>query len=150
MSTTRWLDEHEQRAWRGYLAMSTRLAARMNRDLQAGSGLSLPDYDVLVQLTDRPGGRARAGELAESLQWERSRLSHHITRMRKRGLVSREEVEGDARGAYIVLTEEGRRAIGEAAPAHAAGIRDVFFDHCTREQVETLNAIADTVLARLR
>jgi DNA-binding MarR family transcriptional regulator len=150
VSEHRWLDEHEQRAWRGYLAMSAQLTARMNRDLQRQSGLSLSDYDVLVQLTDRPDGRARVLELADALQWEKSRLSHHITRMRKRGLVDREDVEDDARGAFVVITDEGRRAIEEAAPAHVATVRDLIFDHLTKEQVEVLRSITDTVLARLR
>ncbi|QKG24562.1 MarR family winged helix-turn-helix transcriptional regulator [Actinomadura verrucosospora] len=149
MTEHRWLDDREQRAWRGYLAMSARLSARMNRDLQNESGLSLTDYDVLVQLTDRPSGCARVLELAESLQWEKSRLSHHIARMTKRGLVDRREVEGDARGTLIALTGKGRRAIEEAAPAHVAAIRDLIFDHLTEDQVKTLHAITDTVLARL-
>ena len=58
MTDPRWLDDREQRAWRGYLAMQGRLQAHLNRRLQADSGLSLADFEVLVALTDVPDGPA--------------------------------------------------------------------------------------------
>lgn len=74
MNSPRWLDADEQRAWRAYLRMQGRLTARLNRQLQADSGLSLADYDVLVHLTDHEEGRLRPYELQRDLQWEQSRL----------------------------------------------------------------------------
>jgi DNA-binding MarR family transcriptional regulator len=145
----RWLDEHQQRAWRSYLAMHTQLTARLHRQLQADSGLSLADFAVLVQLTDRPDGRVRVLELAQALQWEKSRLSHHLARMQRRGLVAREDCPDDARGAFIVLTPHGHQAIEHAAPRHVDTVRDLVFDQLTTEQVDTLHTIAKQVLARL-
>jgi DNA-binding MarR family transcriptional regulator len=150
VTETHWLDEDEQRAWRGYLAMHAQLANRLHRQLQADSGLSLPDFDVLVALTDREGDRARVGELAATLQWEKSRLSHHLARMQRRGLVAREDCPGDARGAFIVLTDTGRAAIEQAAPAHVATVRDLVFDQLSGEQVAALATITDRVLHRLQ
>lgn len=149
MTETRWLGEREQHAWRGYLEMHARLTARLHRQLQADSGLSLTDFDVLVQLTDRADARMRVGELAEALQWQQSRLSHHLARMQRRGLVGREHCEDDARGAYIVLTEQGRDAIRQAAPAHVETVRDLLFDQLSEEEVGTLGTIAERVLSRL-
>jgi DNA-binding MarR family transcriptional regulator len=146
---TRWLDESELRAWRGFLTMQGQLSARLNRQLQADSDLSLPDFEVLVQLTDSPENRVRAFELARALQWEKSRLSHHLARMHRRGLVGRDECANDARGAFIVITPAGRKAIEEAAPLHVATVRRLFFDGLTPEQLETLEKISDQVLARL-
>jgi DNA-binding MarR family transcriptional regulator len=146
----RWLDEREQRAWRGYLAMQAQLQARLHRRLQADSGLSYADFDVLVALTDRGDDRVRVLELAEALQWEKSRLSHHLSRMQKRGLVEREECADDARGAFVVLTAEGRRAIEGAAPAHIEAVRELMFDALDTDQVDALAGIADTVLGRIR
>lgn len=146
MTETRWLDEQERRAWRGFLSMHARLTARLHRDLQVESGLSLADFDVLVQLTDRPGARARVLELAEALQWEKSRLSHHLSRMQRRCLVVREECPDDGRGAFIVLTGEGREAIEGAAPRHVATVREVLLDRLTPEQVVVLGDIAESVL----
>ncbi|GAA4876492.1 MULTISPECIES: MarR family winged helix-turn-helix transcriptional regulator [Saccharopolyspora] len=149
MTGTRWLDEHEQRTWRAYLAMNARLNARLHRQLQADSGLSLADFDVLVQLTDRPDGRARISELAGAMQWEKSRLSHHLGRMLRRGLIAREECPEDARGAFAVVTEQGRDAIEQAAPRHVETVRELLFDQLDTDQVDALGTIADAVLDRL-
>lgn len=149
MTEPRWLNEHEQRAWRDYLAMHTRLTARLHQQLQADAGLSLADFDVLVQLTDTDDERARVSELAQALQWEKSRLSHHLARMHKRDLVTREDCPDDARGAFIVLTPTGRDAIERAAPAHVNTVRDLVFDQLTAQQVTAMRTIAERVLARL-
>jgi DNA-binding MarR family transcriptional regulator len=145
----RWLSEREQLAWRSYLRMAGRLSAHLNRQLQSDSDLSLADFDVLVHLTDVPERRLRVVELARELEWEKSRLSHHVARMERRGLVRREECEDDGRGSYIVLTPAGLAAIEGAAPGHVETVRSVVFDALTPEQVDVLGAVADQVLARL-
>jgi DNA-binding MarR family transcriptional regulator len=149
MSQTRWLDESQQQAWRGYLRMQSRLSARLNRQLQTDSDLSLADFDVLVALTDQPEDRLRVSELARVLQWEKSRLSHHVGRMERRGLVVRQECADDGRGAFVVLTPEGRRAIEAAAPPHVEAVRRLVFDDLTPQQVATMDAITRQVLGRL-
>ncbi|HWN29611.1 MAG TPA: MarR family transcriptional regulator [Actinomycetospora sp.] len=145
----RWLDAREQRAWRGYLAMQAQLQATLHRRLQADAGLSLADFDVLVALSDRAGEPVRAGELAGLLQWEKSRLSHHLARMERRGLVAREDCPDDARGAFVVLTDAGRRAQEAAAPAHVAAVRELVFDGLAPEQVDALIEVSDEVRARI-
>lgn len=129
--------------------MHTQLNALLGRNLQAESELSVADFGVLVALTDVNDAKIRYTELAEVLQWEKSRLSHHITRMTKRGLVTREGCPDDARGAFVVLTDAGRRAIEQAAPGHVRTVREVFFDHLTDEQVATLAEISEQVLPHL-
>lgn len=146
---TRWLDDHEQRAWRGYLTMHAQLTARLSRQLQADSGLSMSDFEVLVQLTDQPEPRMRVGQLAAALQWEKSRLSHHLARMQKRDLVCREDCPSDARGAFVALTARGREAIEQAAPGHVDTVRDLVFDQLAPDQVTALASIAERVLDRL-
>src|SRR5688500_10159239 len=111
MTDAVWLDETEARAWRGYLKMNSLLAAQLQRDLLQDSDLSLPDYDVLVVLSEAAEDRLRMRDLGQQLLWEKSRLSHHITRMERRGLVRREDCDVDARGAFVVITPEGLRAI---------------------------------------
>jgi DNA-binding MarR family transcriptional regulator len=145
-----WLTEPEQRAWRGLLQMNSALDARLNRELQQMSGLSLTDYDVLVLLTEAPDGRRRVFEVAEDLQWEQSRLSHHLARMQRRGLVAREECTTDRRGAFVVLTDAGRDAIDKAAPGHVDTVRQLVFDGLSEEQVAMLESFVGRVLARLR
>jgi DNA-binding MarR family transcriptional regulator len=146
---TRWLSRPEQRAWRGLLQMTTRLEAQLNRELQGSSGLSLADYDVLVPLSEAAQGRLRVFELASELGWERSRLSHHLTRMQRRGLITREDCDADRRGAFVVLTDTGRAAINQAAPAHVETVRRLVFEGLSGEQVRSLQALTESVLRRL-
>jgi DNA-binding MarR family transcriptional regulator len=149
MADPRWLSADEQRIWRAYLAMHAQLTARLHRQLQADTGLSLTDFEVLVQLTDRPDGQARISELAQGLQWEKSRLSHHLARMQRRGLITREGCPEDARGAFAVLTPQGRDTIEKAAPCHVETVRQLFFDQLAPHQIKTLKTISDKVLAGL-
>jgi DNA-binding MarR family transcriptional regulator len=143
---TSWLTDEQQRAWRAYLRMQAHLTAELNRQLQAESGLSLSDYEVLVQLTDTPAGRLRPYELQKALEWEQSRLSHHLARMQRRGLVTREDCDDDGRGTFIVVTEAGRAAITAAAPGHVAAVRRLFFDHLDPEQTRTVEQLGNSVL----
>ena len=145
----RWLDPVEMRAWRGHLRMSWLLAAAIERDLRR-LGLSHPDYYVLVQLSESRDHRMRMTDLAEGIQWSKSRLSHHIDRMERRGLVRREECPSDARGAFACLTAEGLLAIQAAAPDHVESIRRHFLDGLTDEQVQSLGDVSEAVIARFR
>ncbi len=149
MPESRWLDDAEDRAWRGYRRMYLLLNAQVNRDLAQDSGLSEPDYDVLSALSETKGHRYRLTKLAQRMLWSQSRLSHHVTRMQQRGLVTREDCPEDARGATIVLTKAGLKAIQRAAPSHVDSVRRHFFDHLTREQVEILGEATHAVVAAL-
>ena len=145
----RWLDDGEDRAWRGYMRMRTLLNAQIVRDLAREAGLSGPDYDVLSNLSEAEGCRARLGELAAHMAWSRSRLSHHITRMEQRGLVTRQDCADDGRGAFVVLTDAGFAAIETAAPGHVESVRRHFIDLLSRQQLEALAEISETVVSRL-
>lgn len=147
--TTRWLTDDQQRVWRDWLRLNALLPAALHRELQADSDLSLQDFDVLVALTDTPDERLRVSELADALHWERSRLSHHVRRMERRGLVQRDDCLDDGRGSYIVLSPAGRQAIDRAAPAHVETVRELFVDALTAEELATLAGITGKVLARL-
>ena len=149
MEDARWLDEREERAWRALQFMQMRLTAELGRRLAAEAGLSYQDYLVLVALTDRPDGRMRLFELARTLGWEKSRVSHHIARMEERGLVTKEKCDFDRRGAFVVLTGPGREAIEAAAPGHVDAVRKLFVDRLTSAQLDAVGAAAERVLAAL-
>ena len=110
----------------------------------------MSDYEVLVHLTDSPEGRVRVTDLARLLQWERSRVSHHVTRMERRGLVERRECAEDGRGAFIAVTPAGRTAIEQAAPGHVAAVRRLVFDALDEDDVTSLSQAVDKMLSRLR
>jgi DNA-binding MarR family transcriptional regulator len=146
MDEVRWLNEREQRAWRSLQSMLMRLDGELARQLAADSGLSYPDFTVLVELTDRTDGRMRMFELAHALGWEKSRLSHHVGRMSTRGLVTKETCVSDRRGADVVITEHGRREIAAAAPGHVEAVRRLFVDRISPSQLDTIGKVADNVL----
>src|SRR5260221_14167158 len=122
-----WLEGDQQRAWLAYIRVQLRLAYEMNRQLLAGSGMSLPDYDVLTALSVAGGGRMQITVLAAQIGWERSRVSHHVRRMSARGLVTCGLSAADRRGTQGTLTAPGRQAQEEAAPGHVDLLRRPFF-----------------------
>jgi DNA-binding MarR family transcriptional regulator len=91
----------------------------------------------------------RVLELARALGWEKSRLSHQLTRMQQRGLVERSNCSEDRRGAFVVLTERGRATVETAAPRHVESVRRYMFDELRPDQVSALGEIAQRVIALL-
>ena len=129
------------------ITLEALVSAALARQLARESGLSYPDYLVLVALTDRPDGTMRLFELAGVLGWEKSRLSHHVARMEARGVVKKERCDTDRRGAFVVVTERGRTEIEAAAPGHVAAVRRLFVDRLTPSQLESIGEAAEAVLA---
>lgn len=150
MSDSVWLTEDQQRAWRSYLALHKTLIPGLNAHLQSDSGLSPSDYPILVALSEAPAGRARAAALGRETGWEKSRLSHHLDRMEKRGLLCREECAQDTRYSDIVLTSAGRAAIEAAAPRHAAHVREWFVEAMTPDQLTAFGEMCEAIAGRVR
>ncbi|MEY2438382.1 MAG: hypothetical protein QOH64_3425 [Acidimicrobiaceae bacterium] len=148
MARPRWLDEREAHLWRTWLRLNQELPSVLEEQI-SHDGLSGSDYAVLVPLSESPDGMLRARELGREILWDRSRLSHHVSRMEKRGLVVREECAEDARGAMVRMTDAGRAAIEGAAPGHVAATRRHFFDLLSDDEVDVLTAVFDRVLANL-
>ncbi|AGZ42894.1 MarR family winged helix-turn-helix transcriptional regulator [Actinoplanes friuliensis] len=149
MTEARWLDEGEQRAWRSLMVLQEELMEFLDRQLRTRCGLSSADYRVLAHLSETPGGRLRSYELGGLLGWEKSRLSQHLGRMEKRGLVTRERCETDQRGAFAAITPQGADLIRAAAPQHVVDVRAAFIDQLTPAELQTLTVIGDKVRARL-
>lgn len=104
---------------------------------------------MLVHVSEAKEGKIRTSALAEAAGWERSRLSHHLGRMERRGLVTRTACPRDGRGVIVGLTEEGWRTIHAAAPDHVALVRRVFIDALGEEGLRALDHVTTTVLAAL-
>ncbi|WP_445168043.1 MarR family winged helix-turn-helix transcriptional regulator [Mycolicibacterium sp. Dal123E01] len=143
----RWLTDDQQRVWRNYLTLGNRLQVAMNRQLQSRCGLSLSDYEVLVELSER--GPIRVLELAAALGWEQSRVSHQLRRMRDRDLLDRRGSEQDRRGATVAITAAGSDALATAAPDHVDLIRSVLFDDIPPAQLRGFEQVISTALDRL-
>jgi DNA-binding MarR family transcriptional regulator len=149
VADTRWLSAQEQRTWRAFLAMTTLLTARLERELQRSAGFPHAYYEILVRLSEAPGRVLRMSELADAADSSRSRLSHAVARLEELGWVVRESCATDRRGALARLTEEGFATLAAAAPGHVESVRRHLFDPITAEQAEQLGTICRTVLGAL-
>ena len=147
MDEPRWLDDLETRAWRALLRAQAALLSRLDAELQAEHCLSLGEYEVLAFLSEAPGERLRMAELAQQVLISPSALTRRLDRLGRRELVRRERCGHDARGAYAVLTPEGRRWLVSAAPTHLEGVRRHFVDRLTRPQLWALAEALEQVVA---
>ena len=136
-------------AWRSFTTMRRSLDRALEKNLQSTGEISAPDYEILIALFEAPDKTMRARDLAMRVGWERSRVSHQVTRMTKRGLLERTECDSDGRGTWIGLTSSGRRAVLSSMRDHAAAIREYFFDVLGPGEIETLRSLSDRVLATI-
>jgi len=149
MSTPRWLNEVEMRAWRGLMSTNRLLFEQLGRELGQQSGLSMADYEVLVRLSEAKGRRLRMSDLASASLSSKSRLSHQVARMEEAGWVRREACPSDRRGAFAVLTDEGFAVLADAAPGHVESVRQNLFDHLTADEIDQLAGITGKLWSRL-
>jgi DNA-binding MarR family transcriptional regulator len=140
-----WLTPSQQRTWLSYMQVYHRLEYEMNRQLLADYGMSLGDYTVMNALSIADGRRMQLTRLATMIGWERSRLSHHLQRMTKRGLVDRIQSETDGRATDAVLTDSGWESLQAAAPKHVAWVRRLFFSDLDGGQEAELAGILTAV-----
>jgi DNA-binding MarR family transcriptional regulator len=140
MATPRTLEPEEWERWNTWMQAQRLLARDLDRDLQRDHGISKAEFSVLVTLHRAPGGRMRVGELAESLDWHKSRVAHQLTRMENRELVARTDNESSGRRIGIGLTPRGRDVVQNAILGHADNIRRYFFDALTPEQAAAIDA----------
>ncbi|MGH3356556.1 MAG: MarR family winged helix-turn-helix transcriptional regulator [Nocardioidaceae bacterium] len=140
-TTTRWLTDEEQRTWRTYLMGTTQLTMRLDRDLQEEHDLSLPEYEIMVRLSEADEHRMRMSELADSLNHSRSRLTHTVARMERDALVERISCPSDGRGIFAHLTDTGFQRLADAAPTHVAGVRRNLIDITSPEDLAVLERV---------
>ncbi|MEU0785110.1 MarR family transcriptional regulator [Streptomyces sp. NPDC006173] len=137
-------DAEELRVWRDFVETAQALHDELAARLQQDSSLSPGDYAVLLALSEATGHTLRSSELAGAVGWERSRLSHHLGRMERRGLIRRDKCVTDSRGAEVVLTDEGAHAFRAALLPHLRAIREVFVDSLSPERIA---AVGDAMAA---
>jgi len=133
------LTDDELRLWHAWKRASERVRARVAETIAAETGLSDPDFAILTRVEDAADGALRQNELAASLGWHRSRLSHQLTRMQERGLVTRVAA---GTGVEVRATSAGREVIARARPHHAAAVREHLIAHATPEFLVTLERLA--------
>ncbi|HJE51304.1 MAG TPA: MarR family transcriptional regulator [Tessaracoccus flavescens] len=141
-----WLTESQQVIWRDFLLAKTHIDDYLDRALSPFD-LSLPEYELLVRLSESPNHTIRMGELAASVGHSRSRLTHTVKRMEQAGWIRRESCSVDGRGVQAVLTEAGYDLLKRAAPAHVDSVRRVFVDAIQPADYEALGRAMAASLA---
>jgi DNA-binding MarR family transcriptional regulator len=137
-------------AWRALLEAHAAVVGHIEADLVAGGDVPLAWYDVLFAISEAPGRRLRLRDLARRLVLTRSGATRLVDRLAAAGLVERERVDEDRRGAVAVLTPEGGRALRRASPRYADGINRLFLAALTPEDVATIRAALERVTKALR
>ena len=144
-STTRWLDDGQQRSWRALIMGMTLLTDRLDDDLRRRFGISLTEYEILVRLSERDGRRLRMAQLADALAHSRSRVTHTVTRLERAGLVQRSTSPDDGRGIICAMTEAGWQLLQEMAPVHVDGVREHLVDLASDDDLAAVGRVMDAV-----
>jgi len=120
------ISDAEWQAWRGYRRLAEIITGRIVREINEATGLSGPDFMILMEINRSPQGVLLQRELLEYLEWDKSRLSHQLSRMAARDLVQRSRAT--RAGISVRMTEAGSQLLATARPIHAAGVRRNFLD----------------------
>ena len=140
-----WLSDEEQRAWRAFMLASQLVDQALDRQLQRDVGMPHAYYAVLVTLSEAPERALRMSDLARRLRYSQSRLTHAVSSMERSGWVCRQVCTSDRRGQTAMLTDDGLRALHDAAPGHVREVRANVFDRLSDTQVRQLRRICETL-----
>jgi len=133
------LTPQELRIWRAFQDMGEEVRGRVGRDISEATGLSGPEFGVLSRLVGFGNGEMRQQELAKVMKWEKSRLSHQLTRMEDRRLIKRETADG---AVVIGLTKLGHQKLTEALPVRAESVKRHFLLRLTQDQIDTIMLVS--------
>lgn len=122
--------------WRHFRHAAHEVNAAIENDLMAAAKLSGADHGILSRLAETDAKGVRQQELCDSMQWDRTRLSHHLTRMEGRGLVKRSKLNGG--GTWVGITAAGDQARAAADPIHADAVLRCFVSKLTEAQREAI------------
>ena len=148
MPEPQWLTDQEQSTWRALVALIRTVNDQLERQLQRDAQITHAGYEVLVVLSEHQQGAPRMSDLAVSLGWSQSRLSHAITWLEKSGWVERTPCPTDKRSSLAQLTDKGRQKLADAAPGHVAAVRHLVIDALTPEQQQALTQISRAITTR--
>jgi DNA-binding MarR family transcriptional regulator len=146
---TKWLNGDQQRAWRSYLLGTTLLMERLDRDLREKHDLSLPEFEILVRLSESPDRQLRMAEIADAVKNSRSRITHTVARLERSGLVVRRQCESDGRGVLAILTDVGFARLESASHDHVASVRAALVDVVDEADLRSVGRAFAAVADRL-
>jgi DNA-binding MarR family transcriptional regulator len=136
-------------AWRSFLHAHARVTRRLDEELQAAHGLSLAEYDALLQIAQSPGRRVRMNVLADRVILSRSGITRLVDRLEAQGCVERIACTTDARGQEAVLTPTGLERLRTAAGTHLEGVRRYFLDRLDEDALAAIESSLGRIAAPL-
>jgi DNA-binding MarR family transcriptional regulator len=139
--STELLSPRELRIWHAFHLMVQDVLGRVGRDLSQATGISGPEFGVLSRLAAIGNGEMRQQALARVMGWDKSRLSHQLTRMNERALIERRYT--DTKTVLVVLTELGREKLDAARPIHAESVRRNLLSRLTQQQIDTIVRVSN-------
>ncbi len=145
----RWLDDEEMATWLPLMRVLHLLPQQLDRQLREQAGINHHYYMIMVSLSAQPDREMTLSRLAHTVGMIQSRLTHALTSLEGRGWVERRPCESDRRVQYARLTDEGMRALSDAAPGHVAEVRRTVFDVLDRRELAALRRIMEKLAAPL-
>lgn len=145
----RWLDEQEMAAWLPLMRVLHLLPQQLDRQLREQAGISHMYYMIMVLLSAQPDREMTLTSLAQGAAMIPSRLTHALASLEGRGWVERYRCTTDRRVQYARLTDDGLRALEQAAPGHVAEVRRTVIDVLSRRDLADLRRIAERIAAPL-
>lgn len=128
-------------AFRVYFETTARLLDRLEKRLKQQLGLTLSEYNMLLLLSEAPEGQMRMGQLADAIVFSPSRLTYQVKVLSERRLVKRVKCPDDGRAWQAELTSEGRTMFRRASIIHARGVKKLFTDSVSEEQLAMVHQI---------
>jgi len=125
-------------AWVRFLRAHAAVTRELSARLEAAHGLTLSDYDVLVQLYTAPDRALRRVDIARAVLLTASGITRLLDGLERAGWVEKRSCEHDARVSYAVLTDAGVQKFEAAQAAHRADIEELFGCRFSAEEREQL------------
>ena len=138
------------KAWRAFHKIRISLLPPLVRHLSEQSGLSEAEYQVFMGLAASENGQMKPSQLAEELGWDLGRLSHQVTRMESKGLLTKQQCPIDARSCWVGATKKGQSIFNKAQPVQNKEVERLFADALTNEQMRSLIEIAEAIELNVR
>jgi DNA-binding MarR family transcriptional regulator len=132
-------------AWIRFLRAHAAVTRELSARLESAHGLTLSDFDVLVQLLHAEGNRLRRVDLARTVLLTASGITRLLDGLERAGWVEKQHCASDARVTYAALTQAGIEKIASARSSHHADIEELFGSRFSEDEKATL----DELLARL-
>ncbi|HET8893879.1 MAG TPA: MarR family transcriptional regulator [Gaiellaceae bacterium] len=126
-------------AWIRFLRAHAAVTRELSARLEGQHGLTLSDYDVLVQLYYAPGQRLRRIDIARLVLLSPSGITRLLDGLERAGWVEKVRCESDNRVVYAALTPAGIQKCEDARETHVADIEELFGSRFSDEERNTLS-----------